>query len=74
MDLKKLFFEKNVGSLDRLVRIVLGLLFLGLAYFTKADLSVRGVFAIIGLVGVVTGIMSHCSVYSIFGWNTLEKG
>ena len=43
-------FEKNVGQTDKTVRLAVGMLLLLAAYFVQADLLVRG---ILGLVGVV---------------------
>ena len=49
--------EKNVGGIDRTVRIVAGLIILGL-YFVLDD-SYR-LWALVGLVPLVTGLVGWC--------------
>ncbi|QLF70970.1 DUF2892 domain-containing protein [Peteryoungia desertarenae] len=61
-------FAKNVGSVDRLLRIVAGLVLLSL-FFIYPDASWR-YFALIGIVPLATGLLSTCPLYSIIGINT----
>jgi len=58
-------FAKNVGSVDRILRIVAGLVLLSL-FFIYPDSSWR-YFSLIGIVPLATGLMSSCPLYSIFG-------
>jgi len=55
----------NVGSIDRAVRIIVGLALVGLA-FTQT----LGVWAWIGIVPLVTGIIGWCPAYKLVGINT----
>ena len=74
MDVVKLLTEKNVGGADRLVRVVLGVVFLALAYFLQQyDLWVRAILGLVGVIGLVTGLLSHCTIYSLFGWSTRKE-
>ncbi len=57
-------FAKNVGQFDRIARIVLGLLLL-----TGAALG-YGLWMWIGVIPLLTGLMSTCPLYSIFGLST----
>lgn len=57
--------KANVGGVDRIVRIVAGLLLLGLAVTGFA-----GWWAYLGIVPLVTGLLGWCPPYAIFGWNT----
>lgn len=61
-------FAKNVGGIDRILRIVVGLVLLSL-FFLFADASWR-YFALIGVVPLLTGLMSSCPLYSIMGLST----
>jgi Protein of unknown function (DUF2892) len=61
-------FAKNVGSVDRLLRIVAGLVLLSLS-FIFPDASWR-YFTLIGVVPLLTGLMSSCPLYSLFGLST----
>ena len=66
------FMEKNVGMVDRAVRIVvgLGLLVVGWLYLSAPLLYV---VALIGLFALLTGTLGTCPVYSLLGINTLGK-
>lgn len=61
-------FTKNIGSIDRLLRIVVGIVLLAL-FFLYPDASWR-YFTLIGVVPLLTGLLSSCPLYSIFGIST----
>lgn len=61
-------FKTNVGGIDRVLRIVVGLVLLAL-FFLYPDASWR-YFALIGIVPLATGLMSTCPLYSLFGMST----
>ena len=56
---------RNVGSIDKALRIVGGLALLGLGAFGPL-----GWWGLIGLVPLATGLMSSCPAYSLLGMNT----
>lgn len=60
----------NVGSPDRILRIVVGLVLIGLA-----ATGTIGVWGWVGVVLLLTGIIKFCPVYAIFGTSTcpMEK-
>jgi hypothetical protein len=65
--------EKNIGTLDRIVRIVLALILFaayGMGY-------VRGILGyivlIIGLILILTGVFGSCLIYSLLGMSTAKK-
>lgn len=60
---------KNVGSADRIVRIVLGLGLLSLLFLLEAPMKYVG---LIGLVPLFTASMGWCPLYSLFGMNTCK--
>jgi hypothetical protein len=59
----------NVGSVDRIVRIVVGL-----ALIVLAAMGSIGVWGYIGIVPLVTGFMRVCPAYSLLGINTCPSG
>ena len=61
-------FKSNVGSLDRLLRVVAGIVLVAL-FFIYPDAGWRW-FTLIGIVPLVTGLMGSCPLYSILGINT----
>ncbi len=56
---------KNVGGIDRILRIVVGLVLVGLA----ATGSV-GWWGWIGVVPLLTGLLGSCPAYKLLGRNT----
>jgi hypothetical protein len=57
--------KTNVGGIDRVLRIVAGLLLIGLTL-----MGTIGPWGWIGLVPLATGLFSSCPLYSIIGVNT----
>ena len=55
----------NVGSIDRTLRIVGGLVLIGLA-----ATGTVGVWGWIGVVPLLTGLVGFCPVYPLLGINT----
>jgi hypothetical protein len=60
--------KKNVGGIDRILRIVVGLALIA-GFFLNADASYRWLY-LIGIVPLATGLMSSCPLYSILGLST----
>ena len=58
----------NVGNLDRLVR-----LFLGLFLMAGAATGVIGPWGYIGLVLMLTGVAAYCPVYALVGFSTTSR-
>lgn len=61
-------FKTNVGGIDRILRIVVGLALI-LGFFLNPDGAYRWLY-LIGIVPLATGLMGSCPLYSIFGFNT----
>ncbi|HSF63403.1 MAG TPA: DUF2892 domain-containing protein [Paracoccaceae bacterium] len=61
-------FKTNVGGIDRILRIVLGLALLA-GFFLNADASYRWLY-LIGIVPLATGLMQTCPLYSVLGIST----
>ena len=55
----------NVGGIDRILRIVLGLVLIGLTVTGNI-----GVWGWLGVVPLATGAIGWCPPYAIFGFNT----
>ena len=60
--------KSNVGTVDRLLRIILGLI-----------ISILGVvfdswWGLIGLVPLATGLFQFCPLYGILNISTIKKG
>jgi hypothetical protein len=57
--------KSNVGGIDRILRIVLGLALIGLTVTGNV-----GVWGWLGVVPLATGAIGWCPPYAIFGFNT----
>ena len=57
--------KKNVGGIDRTLRIVLGLVLIALA-----ATGTVGWWGYVGVVPLLTGLVGWCPPYKLLGWNT----
>ncbi len=62
--------SKNVGGVDRILRIVVGLALLG-GFFLNADSAYRWLY-LVGIVPLATGLINFCPLYRIFGISTCK--
>lgn len=60
--------KANIGTIDRSLRIVVGLLLIGLSLT-----GVIGVWGWIGLVPLATGIFRFCPLYTLLGIKTCNR-
>jgi hypothetical protein len=59
--------SKNVGALDRVVRVLVGLGALSLVVLLEGNLRWAG---LIGIVPLATAVLGYCPLYSLFGFKT----
>lgn len=52
----------NEGTIDRLLRVILGLALLGLLFFGP-----RTAWGLVGLVPLATGAIGSCPIYTLLG-------
>lgn len=65
----------NVGSTDKKLRIVGGLILLGLSFVALGGVGTSlGIIAIVvGAVLIVTGLVNFCPAYKLLGIGTAKK-
>ena len=63
--------EKNVGGMDRVARLIGGLLLLFVGYIF-IDGWLETVLIILGLVLIITGLVSRCGLYYPLGISTCK--
>lgn len=61
---------KNVGNLDRVIRIVIGLGILSLLFILDGNVKF---FGLIGLIPLITSSVGFCPLYKLFGINTCSS-
>ena len=56
---------RNEGTVDRALRIIVGLALLSLVF-----VGPRTLWGLVGLVPLLTGLVGFCPLYALFGWRT----
>lgn len=70
--LKFVIMEKNMGNADRIVRIILAIIF-GILYFTHSVNTILGlILFIIGIVFLLTSLIGFCPLYLAIGVKTCK--
>jgi hydrogenase/urease accessory protein HupE len=65
--------EKNVGMIDRVVRIIIGIVLIGIVVMNMVASPWSYVVALIGIIALATGVFGTCALYSLLGMTTLGK-
>jgi hypothetical protein len=63
--LRCIYMVKNLGSIDRVIRISIGLLFVLFGWYSGSGMAILG-----GIFALYEGFASWCVVYQLFGINT----
>ena len=58
---------KNEATIDRILRIIIGLIFVYLGY------TINPWLYIVAAIGIITGLTGYCALYKIFGIKTNKK-
>jgi hypothetical protein len=66
---KEQSMKTNVGSIDRIARVIAGLVLIALA-----ATGTVGAWGYVGVVPLVTGLFSICPAYSLLGISTCPSG
>ncbi|MFC3098484.1 YgaP family membrane protein [Alteraurantiacibacter palmitatis] len=61
-------FKTNVGSVDRILRFVVGLVLIALVF-----VGPQTPWGWLGLIPLATGLFRTCPAYSLIGVNTCKK-
>ncbi len=63
---------KNVGGVERGIRLAIGIGLLALAFLHVVIGTLAIVAYVIGAVALITGLIRYCPAWSIFGINTCQ--
>jgi len=61
--------KANVGGIDKLLRIVVGIVLLALTFVLKTEQGLW-MWGLIGIVPLATGLMGWCPFYPLIGLNS----
>ncbi len=62
--------KKTVGSVDKIIRIILGIVLLVVAFVVSVGQVLKVIFIIVGVIALLTSITGLCPLYSLLGINT----
>ncbi|SYZ72074.1 conserved hypothetical protein [Candidatus Zixiibacteriota bacterium] len=58
--------KKNVGSADKILRIILGIVIIALGFIYKSW------WGLVGILPLFTGVISWCGLYKLLGISTCK--
>ena len=58
--------KRNVGSTDRIIRVIVGIVIIGIGIIFKSW------WGIIGFLPIITAAAGYCTLYSLFGISTCK--
>lgn len=65
--------KKNIGKIDRVIRILIAIV-ASLLYITQTVSGTLGIVVlIIGAIALVTAVLNLCGLYMLFGISTCPK-
>ncbi len=64
-------FKTNEGNIDRIVRVAVGVAAL-VVFFMNQGTPLGWVALVVAVLGLFTGLVGWCALYSIFGINTCK--
>lgn len=65
-------FKKNIGSADRIIRIVIGVALIA-AYFMIPSMPFGIVALIAGVIAIGTAVINSCLLYTILGLSSKKS-
>lgn len=60
---------KNVGNVDKIIRIIIGVVLLSLLFVLNGNIKYLG---LIGIIPFLTAVFGYCPLYSMFGIKTCK--
>ena len=63
----------NVGNLDRILRIVIGVVLAALYLYGTVTGALGVVLLVVGIVLILTALFKFCPIYRILGLNTCPR-
>lgn len=61
----------NIGTIDRIIRIVIGLALIA-GYFLNPEAGYRLAY-LLGIIPLATGLIGWCGLYTLLGVNTCQR-
>ncbi|WP_405576451.1 DUF2892 domain-containing protein [Winogradskyella sp. Asnod2-B02-A] len=65
--------KKNMGTLDKSVRIAVAILIALLYYFNILEGTLAYILMAVSIIFLITSFINFCPLYTLFGWNTCKR-
>ncbi len=65
--------KKNIGKADKLIRLIIAAIIVGLFYANVLSGTIGIVLVVVAIVFALTSLINFCPLYPIFGINTCSK-
>lgn len=65
--------KKNIGKSDKLIRLIIAAIIVGLFYANVLSGTIGIVLVVVAIVFALTSLINFCPLYLIFGINTCSK-
>lgn len=68
-----IIMKKNLGTVDRVLRVAFGVL-VAILFFTGKISGITGlILLIVGIILALTSVVSFCPIYWALGWSSSKK-
>ena len=64
--------KTNVGTTDKIIRVIIGIVLLLLAFLFPVGQTLKIIFIVIGIISLLTSLIGFCLAYTLFGINTCK--
>ncbi|RED47263.1 hypothetical protein DFQ10_1011048 [Winogradskyella eximia] len=65
--------KKNMGTLDKSVRIAVAIIIALLYYFNILEGTLAYILMAVSIIFLITSFINFCPLYTLFGWNTCKR-
>ncbi len=66
-------FPSNIGRSERTIRVLCGAVLIAASFMDFVTRDQEFWLVLVGWLALVSGIVSHCPIYGLFGISTAEK-
>ena len=64
--------KKTVGTADKVIRIILGIVLLVVAFTVSVGQALKVILIVVAVIALLTAITGLCPLYSLLGINTCK--
>lgn len=65
--------EKNIGKIDRIIRFILGIVVVYIAFSIQSNALIRILLLAIALISIIESFTGSCGLYKLFKINTIKN-